>query len=218
MAAGEDASTKHQNQRQQPNSGLDGTVAPGELEVERRVVDGDETSRVHGGRASEQHDGVVIPEEVARKQSVLQGGKHGEALLQAENEKEHARDDEQGNDLAAVPVVERPAQVDAHDETGDGAEAEERAHKVELADEIGARLVGLRLLGRDEEEVDGGAHARHAQVEVESPSPRRRRLSEGAAYDWAKHTTDTPGNSTVKGTQRSVSKKKKNKKAKEKKK
>lgn len=90
MTVGQNSCTEHDDERQQPNSGLNSTVTPSELEVERSVVNGDEAGRVYCRCASEQHNSVVVAEEVAREETVGQSGKHGEALLQTKDDEEHA--------------------------------------------------------------------------------------------------------------------------------
>lgn len=192
MPIGENGGAENNDQREKAHGGLDGAVAVSELEEQRHVVDWDKARRVdRGGRGEEQH-GVPVAQEVGREDASRGCREYGHALLDAEEDKKHCRDDEEGNYLAAVPWVQRAAEVDGHDKADDSPDANDSTDYIKISKQYGCFYIGLRLGGRQKEEVDRGEEARDDEVNVERPPPCRRRLGEGAAYDGPQDSTNAP--------------------------
>lgn len=89
MPIGQNRSAEDDDERKQADGRADGVIPPGELEVERDVVDGDEPCRVDGRRADVQEDGVEVPQELTGEEPVAGVGEDGHALLDAEEDEEH---------------------------------------------------------------------------------------------------------------------------------
>jgi len=109
MAAGEDGGAEDEDEWEKTHCGRDGAVAARELEIKGHVVDGDGSSCVDGGSAAEEQHGVPVAEELGREDARRCRGEDGEGLLDPKDDKQHKRDDKQGDDLRAVPGVESAA-------------------------------------------------------------------------------------------------------------
>ena len=118
----QNCTTKQHNIRQQPNRSLNSRIAPRKLEVNRNIRDGDKARRIGRRHSNEQQNSLLILEVVEREHDILVFCQEVEFLLDAEEDEEDARDDEEGYDGAGGPGVDYAAEIDAEDEGDDSAD------------------------------------------------------------------------------------------------
>ena len=192
MAISQDGGTQDKNEREQPHSGSHGAVAPGELKVQRHVVDRDKPRRVDSCRAAEKEDGIPVPHELHGEDASRHARKDGICLLNAKEDEERKGDNEERDDLPAAPVIQCADEIGGHDQGCDGSNAQDGAENIKFPHQGQGVSTLARLKRRNPQEINRGEQAGHAQVDVKRPSPRGRRLDEGAADDGSQHRADTP--------------------------
>ena len=87
MAVEQDEDTEDTDERQKSDTGFNGVVSLGELEVQRDVVDGNEAGRVDSRGHHVQKHCVVVSHEVTRENASLHGGEDGVGLLDGKGDK-----------------------------------------------------------------------------------------------------------------------------------
>lgn len=115
----------------------------------------------------------------------------GPDLRKAEYDGQNPGEYQQRDDLPAIPCIQRSAEVDGHDYTHQGANAQHSTEVVEIAE---ARPELLRLAcikSWDYEDVYGGKASTDTKVQVETPTPCSRRLSKCSANHRANDHTNT---------------------------
>jgi hypothetical protein len=192
MAVGEDGGAQDEDEREQPDCGSDGAVAPGELEVERNIVDRDEAGCVDGRGTAEKEDSVPVAHELDGKDAPRRTCKDGVSLLDAEENEKDERHDEESDDLPAVPGVQGTAEVRSHDQCRDSPHAQDSADHVEFAHQRQGLGPLTRLEGRNPKEVHRREESGNAEVDVKRPSPRGRRLDKGTADNRSQNGTNAP--------------------------
>ena len=89
------------------------------------------------------------------EESVGGVGQDGECLLCEEDDPQHKGDDEERDDAAAAPRPNHATEVDGDDQAGEGCDAEDGAHPVDLSEALAVRHRAGRVEWGQEEEVDG---------------------------------------------------------------
>lgn len=204
MPIGQDEGAENKDQRKKANGRLDCPVASCELEVQRDIVYGNKPGRIDRSRADEQKDRVDIPHELARENASGHAGQDGHSLLDAEQNEQHPRHDEQPYDLPTAPWVQRAPEVDRHDQGDDGANAEDGPEHIVFTQQLGCPCVGPRLERGNQEQVHWRKQPGNAEIEIERPAPCGRRFYKSATDDGAQDGADTP-NETTDGTTTLVS-------------
>ncbi len=80
----------------------------------------------------EENGHLFVGDVVDRKDAAGERCEYGISLLKAEEDEEHAGENEKRNDGCAVPGVENAAEGDGHNARDEGADLEEGAHVVDL--------------------------------------------------------------------------------------
>ena len=112
----EDCCAQKEYEREKSDTRVQCGIPLGKLEIQGNVVNGDEASRVRSRSKYKQQYGLLVLDELNREHSILDSGEQGENLLKREEDNKHGCNNKEGNDLAAAPGVERPAEADGHDD------------------------------------------------------------------------------------------------------
>lgn len=89
-----------------------------------------------------------------RKNSVVFCCEHRKDLLERKSDEQDSAHNKQGDDGAAIPVVQHASKVDTHDQAYDGADAKDRAQEIELYEAILKGQARAGVEGRKDKEVD----------------------------------------------------------------
>lgn len=113
---GYDCRAEKNDEWKQTHRRVKSRISSSELKVHRDVINGQETGCIAAGRGDEKQIGLFDFEQMYRKHAVRGCREPGKPLLNCECNKEDPGDDEERNNLAAVPIVQSPPEVDCHDE------------------------------------------------------------------------------------------------------
>lgn len=151
---------------EEADAGFEGGVRVHELEEEWDEIDRDESGGARGSGFGEEDEHDLSFQELDREDASLGGGQEGQRLLEAEEDEENSRTDEEADNAAAVPRVDGAAKVDSHYAGNEGAGDEDCADVVDFSYAVFQWHTRAGIVARDEEEKDGGKERSDAKIDI----------------------------------------------------